>query len=490
MIASNRLKKESALLYSLYIGGAWSPSVSNQTMVMYEPSTGAAIGTISCGNANDIDRAVNAARTAFEGSWKAVSPAERGRLLHRLGESILAHEAELTMIEARDTGKPLSQARKDIRSAARYFEYYGGAADKLHGQTIPYEPGYFVSLIREPIGVTGHILPWNYPAQMFGRTLGPSLAVGNTVVLKPAEDACLSILRMTELSQEVGFPPGVINVVPGLGKGAGSSLASHSGVDFISFTGSPEVGTLVQELAAANQIGCMLELGGKSPQIIFEDADLDGALDSVVGSILQNTGQTCSAASRTLVHESIYHDFATRLVERFRKVCVGTPEQDLDCGPLISARQKKRVSDLAQAALQDGIPVLARGMRAENLPAGGFYFDPIVFGPVPPDSKIAMEEVFGPVLVVTAFQDEAEAIKLANGTDYGLIAGVWTRDGARQLRMARALKCGQVFLNSYGAGGGVELPFGGVKKSGHGREKGMEAMQQYCTVKVVVLKHG
>lgn len=489
MKARNRLEKEGALLYSLFIDGAWVPSVANLTMPMIDPSSGAEIGIIACGNANDIDRAVNAARKAFEGPWKAVSPAERGRLLFRLAQAIRDHEDELVAIEAQDTGKPLHQARKDIRVAAHYFEFYAGATDKFYGETIPYEPGYFASTIREPIGVTGHILPWNYPAQMFGRTLGPSLAVGNTVVLKPAEDACLSIMRMTQLAEEVGFPRGVINVVPGLGKGAGSSLAGHSGIDFLSFTGSPEVGTLVQELAAANQIGCMLELGGKSPQIIFEDADLDEALESVVNAILQNSGQTCSAASRTLVQESIYPEFSARLAERFQKVCVGPSDQDLNCGPLISWRQRARVTKLVEDALQDGIPVLARGKLADNLPEGGFYFEPIVFGPVPPESRIAMEEVFGPVLAVSTFTDEKDAIRLANGTDYGLIAGIWTRDGARQHRMAKSIKCGQVYINSYGAGGGVELPFGGVKKSGHGREKGMEAMHQYCTVKVLVFKH-
>lgn len=490
MEVSNRLRKETNLLYGLYINGVWGPSVSEQVITMVEPSTGRTLGTVACGTANDIDRAVLAARRAFDGVWQGVSPVDRGRLLSRLGQAILDHRDELTLIEARDTGKPLSQARKDILAAARYFEFYGGACDKYHGDQIPYEPGYFVTVIREPLGVTGHILPWNYPAQMFGRTLGPSLAAGNTVVLKPAEDACLSILRMTELAQDVGFPAGVINVVPGLGNGAGSSLAGHAGIDFISFTGSPEVGTRVQELAAANQIGCTLELGGKSPQILFEDADLDAALDCVVGAIVQNSGQTCSAASRTLVQASIYDRFVPRLVERFRKICMGGHEQDLDCGPLISARQRRRVAELTEAAIQDGVPVLARAMQAEDLPEGGFYFDPILFGPVPRDSNLARKEVFGPVLAVIPFADEAEALSIANETDYGLIAGVWTRDGARQWRMARSLKCGQVFINNYGAGGGVELPFGGVKKSGHGREKGMEAIHEYCSVKTVVIRHG
>jgi len=481
--------RQDKLLYALLIDGQWVPSITNQTMPVCNPSTGETIGTISCGSANDVDRAVNAARNAFNGSWKDISPSARGRLLYRLSQAIGDHAEELSQIEARDTGKPISQARRDIRCAARYFEFYAGAADKFHGETIPYEPGYFVAVLREPLGVTGHILPWNYPAQMFGRTLGPSLAVGNTVVLKPAEDACLSILRMSELAQQVGFPPGVINVVPGIGQGAGSSLAGHAGIDLLSFTGSPEVGTLVQELAAANHIGCVLELGGKSPQIIFADADLDAALECVIHSILQNSGQTCSAASRILIEEAIYAQFSARLAQRFAQVRVGSAEQDLDCGPLISARQRKRVSQFVEDALQEGLPVLARGQYGAEIPEGGFYVEPIVFSPISPENKIAMTEVFGPVLVGSTFKDEAEAIRLANGTDYGLVAGVWTRDGARQIRMAKALECGQVFLNNYGAGGGVELPFGGVKKSGYGREKGMEAMQHYCRVKTIVLKH-
>lgn len=457
---------------------------------MVEPSTGDIIGTVACGNANDIDLAVTRAREAFEGIWRGTAPVVRGRMMSRLAQLILSHEEELTAIEARDTGKPVSQARRDIEAAARYFEYYAGACDKIHGEIVPYEPGYTAMVLREPLGVTGHILPWNYPAQQFGRTLGPALAAGNTVVLKPAEDACLSIMRMTELSAEAGFPPGVINVVPGRGNGAGSALAGHAGIDFISFTGSPEVGTRIQELAAANHIGCTLELGGKSPQILFEDADLDAALDCVVSGILQNTGQTCSASSRTLVQESILEEFKARLVERFKSVSFGHHEKDLQCGPLISRKQRARVEELTSAAIEDGAPVLLRVETPEDLPQGGFYFAPIVFGPVDRTSKIAREEVFGPVLAVMSFRDEADAIALANGTDYGLIAAVWSRDADRLMRVAKEMRCGQVFMNNYGAGGGVELPFGGVKRSGHGREKGMEAMHEFTAVKTIVHKHG
>jgi len=476
--------------YDLFINGEWMPSCTGQTLDMIEPSTGNTIGTIACGTASDIDAAVTAARGAFEKTWRKIAPVEKGRMLARLGQLILQHEEALTKIEASDTGKPTSQANRDIKAAARYFEYYSGACDKLHGEIIPYEAGYTAMLMREPLGVTGHILPWNYPAQQFGRSVGPSLAAGNTIVLKPAEDACLSILYMAKLSQEAGFPPGVINVVPGRGNGAGSALAGHAGIDFISFTGSPEVGARVQELAAANYIGCTLELGGKSPQILFEDADLESALDCVVTGILQNTGQTCSASSRTLVQSSIMDTFVTGLLKRFNKVRFGHHELDLDCGPLITEKQLERVKSLTQESIDDGTPILFQSEMPSSVPEGGFYFSPIVFGPVGKNDKIAHREIFGPVLCIIPFEDEQEAIEIANGTEFGLIAAVWTRDADRLTRVSKEMRCGQVFMNNFGAGGGVELPFGGVKRSGHGREKGLEALFEFTMTKTLVHKHG
>ena len=403
--------------------------------------------------------------------------------------AILDHAGELADLEARDTGKPLTQARADIAASARYFEFYGGAADKAHGDTIPYLDGYFVAVIREPLGVTGHILPWNYPAQMFGRTLAPSLAAGNATVLKPAEEACASILRLAELASEAGLPPGAINVVTGRGEVAGAALAAHPGIDFVSFTGSPEVGKLVQKAAAEHYTGCVLELGGKCPQVVFPDADLETALVTIRKAIVQNAGQTCSAGSRVLVAREIYDFFAGRLAEAFSSLEVGASTMDLDCGPVISAAQLARVSGFIERARADGITVLAEGQFAPGLPAGGFYARPTLFGPVPRANDLAREEVFGPVLSVIPFEDEDDAIRLANATDYGLVAGIWTSDGARQMRVAKGIHCGQVFINGYGAGAGIELPFGGVKKSGHGREKGFVAMDEYCALKTIVVRH-
>lgn len=475
----------------MFINGLWVSADSGATMPIFEPSTGGSFTEIACAGAGEVDRAVRAARYAFEeGAWGRLPPVERGRLLSRLAQRIADHAEELAAIEARDTGKPMSQARVDITAVARYFEFYGGAADKVHGEMVPYLNGYFVAVLKEPYGVTGHILPWNYPAQMFGRTLAPALAVGNAVVLKPAEEACLSILRLTELAAEVGFPEGTLNVVTGRGEEAGAALARHPGLGFLSFTGSPEVGTLVQEAAARNHIGCTLELGGKSPQIVFADADFDQALPVVVKAILQNAGQTCSAGSRVLVERAVYDSFVGRLAERFAALRVGTHDMDLDCGPLISAGQRRRVQGFLNHARADGIPVLAEGTFAPNLPSGGYFVLPTMFGPVPRANRLACEEVFGPVLTVLPFEDEADAVAVANATDYGLVASIWTQDGARQMRMARRLQCGQVFVNNYGAGGGVELPFGGVKHSGHGREKGFAAVHEFCTTKTVVFQHG
>ncbi|KQT85242.1 aldehyde dehydrogenase family protein [Aurantimonas sp. Leaf443] len=474
-----------------FIDGDWVAGSGGATLPVVEPATGRAFGEIADGTGEDVDRAVRAARHAYdEGAWGRTTATERGRMLTRLADLVSSNAEDLASIEARDTGKPMSVARADVTALARYFEFYGGAADKLHGETIPYLAGYLVQVLREPHGVTGHILPWNYPAQMFGRTLAPSLAVGNATVLKPAEDACASALRLAELVMEAGFPAGAVNVVTGRGASAGSALVSHPGLDFVSFTGSPEVGQTIQKLAADNYIGCTLELGGKSPHLVFADADFDAAIPVVCKAIIQNSGQTCSAGSRVLVERSVYDAFMERLVEAFSRTRVGAPDMDLDCGPIITARQRARVQSFIDRAGADGVPLLAEGTIDPGVDAGGFYVRPSLFGPAPRANVIAREEVFGPVLVAMPFEDEADAMTLANGTDYGLVAAIWTRDGARQMRVGRRLRAGQVFVNTYGAGAGIELPFGGNGKSGHGREKGFAALHDFSRTKTMVLNHG
>jgi aldehyde dehydrogenase (NAD+) len=415
---------------------------------------------------------------------------ERGRLLLRLARAVQDDHETIARLESVDTGKPLRQGRADATALARYFEYYGAAADKLHGETIPFMDGYTVMTFWEPHGVTGHIIPWNYPSQIFGRSVGASLAVGNACVVKPAEDACLAILRIAELAQAAGLPPGALNIVTGYGAEAGAALAAHPGIDFVSFTGSNEVGTLVQQAAAKNAVKCVLELGGKSPQIVFDDVDVERAVPIVVRAIVQNAGQTCTAGSRLLVQRSIHDAFVARIAEAFAKVRVGTPEMDLDCGPVMNPAQQRRVQRYVDGAKAAGIPVIAQGRIAEGVPPGGYWVTPTLFGPVPRDAAIAREEVFGPVLAAMAFEDEADAIRLANGTDYGLLAAVWTENSGRLHRVAKAVRAGQVFMNCYGAGGGVELPFGGTKRSGHGREKGLLALEELSTTKTLVHWHG
>jgi aldehyde dehydrogenase (NAD+) len=414
----------------------------------------------------------------------------RGRLLQKLGQSVAAHADSLAQLEARDTGKSLKTARADVTALARYFEYYAGACDKLHGQTLPYESGYLVATVREPHGVTGHIIPWNYPMQIFGRTVGAALAAGNACVVKPAEDASLSSLRLAELAAEVGFPAGALNIVTGYGAEAGASLCAHPGIDHLSFTGSSATGRLVAAAAAERHCPVTLELGGKSPQLVFADADLDAALPVIVNAIVQNAGQTCSAGSRLLVERSIYEAALERVAERFRSLVAGPPALELDMGPLVNRKQFDRVRQLLAEGEADGLQVAARGRLHAQAASAGFYQEAVLFRDVPPNHALAQQEIFGPVLVAMPFDDEAHAVRLANGTSYGLVAGVWTRDGARQLRLARSLRCGQVFVNNYGAGGGVELPFGGVRASGHGREKGFEALYGFTVLKTIAIRHG
>lgn len=473
-----------------FIGNNAVRGASERTLPVIDPSDGQSYDTIQRGNAEDIDRAVLSARLCYEGPWSKLSAAERGRLLMRLSLKVSERVDELAAIEQRDCGKPTRQARADAVALARYFEFYAGACDKLHGETLPYQDGYTVLTWREPHGVTGHVIPWNYPMQIFGRSVGGALAAGNCCVVKPSEDACLSLIRVAQLAAEVGFPAGAINIVTGYGHEVGEALARHPGIDHISFTGSPRVGTLIQQVAAERHCPVTLELGGKSPQIVFADADVDQVLPVVINAIVQNAGQTCSAGSRLLVEQSIYEPLLERLGEAFTRLRVGPAAMDLDVGPLIRQSQQQRVWDFLSDAQHAGISLAAQGTIVDEAPESGFYQAPTLLRDVPVTHRLAQEEVFGPVLAAMSFKDEDHAVELANATQFGLVAGIWTRDGSRMLRMARRVKSGQVFVNNYGAGGGVELPFGGVKSSGYGREKGFEALYGFTTLKTVAIRHG
>ncbi len=472
----------------LFIAGKWS--AAKATLPVEDPSTGEIIGTLAAGTANDVDAAVAAAQAAFSGAWGAHSAAERGRVLSRIGKAVEARADELAQLEARDVGKPLKQARADALALARYLEFYAGAADKLHGETIPYLAGYTVFTLREPHGVTAHIIPWNYPMQIIGRSVVGALAAGNATVVKPAEEASLTALAFARIAHEAGLPPGALNVVTGTGEEAGAALAAHPGVHHVSFTGSTAVGALIQAAAGQNAVPVTLELGGKSPQIVFADADLERALPFLVNAGIQNAGQTCSASSRLLVERTIYEPLLEKLSARYRALQVGAARDDLDVGPLISAAQKARVEKYIAHGRGDGLTIAAEGTIASNAPRGGHFLAPTLFAGVAPDHLLAQDEIFGPVQVVIPFSSENEAIRIANGTQYGLVAGVWTRDGSRAMRLTRAVHAGQVFINNYGAGGGVELPFGGVGRSGHGREKGFEALYAFTRLKTVAAFHG
>lgn len=476
--------------YAQLIDGKQVQAESGESLPMIDPCSGEPFARIPAGATEDIDRAVRAAQAALDGAWGKTAPVERSRIMQRWARLIMDHFEELAALESRDTGKPLTAGRADITATARYFEFYAGAADKLHGQVIPYLDGYSVNVLRVPHGVTGHIIPWNYPAQQYARTVAAAIAVGNAAVVKPSEDACLSTIKISQLGVEAGLPAGALNVVTGLGETAGAALSAHSGINFISFTGSPQVGTLVQQSAARNHVGCTLELGGKSPQLVFADADLDKALPVVVKAIIQHAGQTCSAGSRVLVEQSIYDEFVGKVAEAFSKLRVGTPEMDLDCGPLMNPTQRDKVVGFTKDAIDSGIPLLAEGTLADGLNPNGYWVKPALFGNVPRDHELACEEVFGPVLSAIPFKDEDDAVELANATDYGLVGSVWSSNGDRQQRVAKRMDCGQVFINNFGAGGGVELPFGGMKKSGHGREKGFLALEHMTTTKTIVHFHG
>ena len=470
------------------IDGQWRAASEGGSIPLINPSDGSKLCEIAKGTETDVDAAVKASRQAHEGDWGRKPAATRGRILMRLGQLVLDHVDTLTRLEALDVGKPLKQAYADAIALARYMEFYGGAADKLHGETIPYLDGYTVYTLREAHGVTGHIVPWNYPMQIIGRSVGAALAMGNACVLKPAEEACLTALAFADLALKAGLPKGTLNVVPGLGIEAGAALSANRGIDHLSFTGSVATGRLVQIAAGQNVIPVTLELGGKSPQIVFEDADLDAALPCLINAGIQNAGQTCSASSRILVHENRYDEVSESMATRYRALTAKSAEEDGDLGPLISERQKKIVETFLDRG--SDLTLAANGKIECTAPDTGNFVAPHLFTDVPQDHTLAKDEIFGPVQVIIPFSNEEEAVRIANGTDYGLVASIWTKDGARQMRLAKKIRSGQIFINNYGAGGGVELPFGGRGLSGHGREKGFEALYGFSSLKTVASYHG
>jgi aldehyde dehydrogenase (NAD+) len=469
----------------LFIGGEFADGVDGATIEVRNPHDGSLLTEIAEGRASDVDRAVDAAAAALP-AWARTQASERGRLLLRLADAIEANGEELAQLEARDTGHPISDARKlDVPRTAACFRYFGGMADKLQGDVIPVEPGFVNYVQRAPLGVVGQIVPWNFPLMFCSWKMGPALAAGNTVVLKPSELTPLSSLRIAELMVEVGFPAGVVNIVPGYGHTAGERLATHPGVAKIAFTGSTVTGRRIVEYSASNLKRVQLELGGKGANIVFDDAVIPAAVNGSAFAIFHNQGQACIAGSRLLLHERIADEFLDRFVGLARSIRLGDPLDPVtEMGPLTSPMHRDRVLSYVKVAVDEGGEILTGGTapgRAEL--AHGCYVEPTVVRARPTD-RVCQEEVFGPFVTVSTFSDDDEAIAIANGTDYGLGGGLWTQNLSRAHRMAGAMRAGMVWINSYKRVS-PGSPFGGTGLSGYGREMGFEAMREYTEAKSV-----
>ncbi|MBZ5700758.1 MAG: betaine-aldehyde dehydrogenase [Acidobacteriia bacterium] len=468
----------------MLIDGKWCEAASGKYFDTYNPATGEVLGKVAEGAEQDIDRAVRAARKAFEeGPWPQMSATERGKLLYKLAEAIREHGEELARIETLNCGKPISDARNiDVALVADCFEYYAGWANKIHGETVPVSGPFFNYTLREPVGVIGQIVAWNFPMLLAAWKLAPALATGNTVVLKPAEQTPLTALRLGELCLEAGFPPGVVNVVPGFGQTAGAALVAHRDVDKIAFTGEYITGQIIMREAAGTLKRLSLELGGKSPNIVFSDADVDAAVAGSMAGIFWNQGEVCCAGSRLFLQESIHDQFVEKLVAQTKKMKVGDPLQpDTQVGALVSSDHFNKVMSYIKAGKEEGAKLLTGGDQPIK---PGYFVSPTVFDGVRDDMKIAREEIFGPVLSVIRFRDVDEVVSRANNTFYGLAAAVWTRDVAKAHTLARKLKAGTVWVNTYNVISSMS-PFGGYKMSGFGRELGMHALELYTQVKSV-----
>lgn len=469
------------------INGEWI--FGGKDIQVCNPSTGKPLVTISNATPEQIDQAVDNANRAFESEeWRKFKPFERGQLLVELAQYIRTHAERWAELESLDVGKPMTQARADVEAAARYFEFYGGAADKVMGETIPIEEGLLNAVVLEPVGVTVHIVPWNYPIQITSRSVAAAIATGNAVIIKSAEDTPLSTHEMVKWLKD-RLPKGIIQHITGYGRDVGAYISSHPDIHHITFTGSVPAGISVMQAAAQNVVPVTLELGGKSPNIVFKDADEKQALEGVMRAIVQNAGQTCSAGARLLIERSYKDAFLTKLVTLFEKIRIGAGEQDLDMGPLLNETQFKKITSLLELAARDG-QVLTGGktLQIEGYPEG-YYVAPTIVDGLDVTHPLAMEEIFGPVLTVFTFDTVKEAVSMANATPYGLVAGIWTSNLNTAHYVASRVKAGQVFINNYGAAGGIQMPFGGYKKSGIGREKGLVALRNYTQMKNIAIRY-
>jgi acyl-CoA reductase-like NAD-dependent aldehyde dehydrogenase len=471
----------------LLINGKWVAAKSGKTFESINPANEEVLALIAEGDKADVDDAVKAARKAFEESkWSSISPHQRSRYLYKIADLIEQNADQLAELESLDNGKPLAIAKvADIAGSARTFRYYAGWPTKIYGETNPSDPSTFNYTLREAVGVCGQIIPWNFPLSMASWKVAPALACGNTIVLKPAEQTPLTAIRLGELIQEAGIPDGVVNIITGFGPGAGSSIAEHPDVDKVAFTGSTEVGKLILKASAGNLKRVSLELGGKSPNIIFRDSDLDAAVQSATRGVFFNSGQVCTAGTRIFVEQPVYDEVVERLIKHSETMTVGNPlDEKTRLGPLVSKEQFDRVKSYLEIGKGEGAKVATGG---EAVSGAGYFVRPTIFSGVHNQMRIAREEIFGPVGAAIAFKDESDAIFQGNDTNYGLAAAVWTRDVSRGLKVARALKAGTVWINTYGGSDSVS-PFGGYKQSGFGRELGIHSLELYTQIKSVYVK--
>jgi acyl-CoA reductase-like NAD-dependent aldehyde dehydrogenase len=471
----------------LLINGKWVTAKSGRTFESINPANEEVLALIAEGDKADVDEAVKAARKAFaESKWSSISPHQRSRYLYKIADLIEENADQLAELESLDNGKPLAIAKMaDIPGAARTFRYYAGWPTKIYGETNPSDPSMFNYTLREPVGVCGQIIPWNFPLSMASWKVAPALACGNTIVLKPAEQTPLTAIRLGELIQQAGIPDGVVNIITGFGPGAGSSIAEHPDVDKVAFTGSTEVGKLILQASAGNLKRVSLELGGKSPNIIFRDSDLDAAVQSATRGVFFNSGQVCTAGTRIFIAQPVYDEFVERLIENSKTMTVGDPlDEKTRLGPVVSKEQFDRVKSYLEIGKGEGAKVATGG---EAVAGAGYFVRPTIFAGVHNQMRIAREEIFGPVGAAIAFKDESDAVFQGNDTSYGLAAAVWTRDVSRALKVARALKAGTVWINTYGGSDPIS-PFGGYKQSGFGRELGIHSLDLYTQIKSVYVK--